>query len=135
MRAGVRHQLSRRLVLFGALTGGGWDEGALLAGDVGLTVGTEFVFFTARLSVSGTIGGEVVDDGSYEVFCFLCTPHADLRNAPHTAGALETLVGFRLPLTTERSLWLALGAEIVQSVTAVEYHLGAGIGTGLEVVF
>jgi len=135
VRAGARYQASRRLVVFGALAGGTWDEGALLGGDVGLTVGSPYVFFTARLSVTGTLGARIVDDGENAVFCFLCGVSNDRRNAPHTAGVLETILGFRLPITTERTLWLALGIEVVQSVTAVEYHLGAGVGSGIEVVF
>jgi hypothetical protein len=134
VRAGLRYKLARHLLVFGAIAGGSWDEGALLAGDAGLTVGTNYVFFTARLAVSGTFGGRIVDDGENTFFCLGCSPSPDLRNAPHTAATLETLVGFRLPLV-ERSLWLALGVGLVQSVTAVEYHLGAGFGTGVEVVF
>jgi hypothetical protein len=123
------------VVVFGALAGGTWDEGALLAGDAGLTVGSQYVFFTARASVSGTSGARIVDDGESTTFCFLCGIENDRRNAPHTIGSLETILGFRLPITQDRVLWLAFGIELVHSVTAVEYHLGAGIGSGLEVVF
>ena len=136
VRAGVRYKAAKHVVVFGALAGGTWDEGALMAGDAGITVGSPYVFFTARASVSGTYGARIVDDGENAVFCFLCGVSNDRRNAPHTAAMLETILGFRLPLNgSERTLWLALGIEIVQSFTAVEYHLGAGIGSGLEVVF
>lgn len=136
VRTGVRYQAAKHLVAFGALAGGTWDAGALMSGDAGITVGSPYIFFTARAAVSGTYGARIVDDGENAVFCFLCGVSNDRRNAPHTAASLETILGFRLPLNaSERTLWLALGIEIVQTVTAVEYHLGAGIGSGLEVVF
>jgi hypothetical protein len=135
VRAGIRYQAARHVLVFGALAGGTWDKGALMGGDTGLTVGSEYVFFTARLSVNGTLGGSIIDDGENAVFCFLCGVSNDRRNAPHTAAVLETIVGFRLPITMERTLWLALGVELVQSFTAVEYHLGVGVGSGIEVVF
>ena len=136
VRAGVRYKVAPHLLVFGALAGGAWDEGALLAGDAGLTVGSDYVFFTARLAVSGTLGGRIVDNGEHSDFCFLCTGFTvDTRNAPHTMTSLETILGFRLPLTLERTLWLSFGIEIVNAVTAVEYHLGAGFGSAIEVVF
>lgn len=101
-------------------------------------VGNDFFFFTAHLALTVPLGARVIDAGYYTTACFLFCSNAtplDYRNAPQVNATLEEILGFRVPISErDGPVALVVGVELAE-IQAVLFHVGAGIGSGIEVTF